>query len=145
MFKQKKQRKTSCKNMQQKQIKTTKKNKAMRTIEQQIRDFLKDLNSDLLDYIDIDKIDDNNPFDSIFEMIDEAGGFDIDIIYSNDAINYLKENDPSLKESLELATEAGFFIDDLNSVILANLLAHKKASNEFLEYREKINSFFENL
>jgi len=131
--------------MQQKQIKTTKKNKAMRTIEQQIRDFLKDLNSDLLDYIDIDKIDDNNPFDSIFEMIDEAGGFDIDIIYSNDAINYLKENDPSLKESLELATEAGFFIDDLNSVILANLLAHKKASNEFLEYREKINSFFENL
>jgi len=119
----------------------------MKTINEQIKDFLNGLNSpvEIIDYIDIDQIDENDPFNSIYEMIEDNGGFDIEIIYYDDAINYLKENDPSLLDSLELASDYGFAIKDLNSEVLASLLASQKTRDAFYELNDEINRFFENI
>ena len=48
-------------------------------------------------------------------------------IYYSDAIDYLKENDRTLTESLELAKNAWYDLENLNSCILATLL---KTENE---------------
>lgn len=111
----------------------------------EIKKFLSGLktNVDILDYIDIEKIDSKNAFDSICEMIEENGGFDKEVIYYSDAIKFLAENDPSLQESLELAEEFGYSAKDLNSVILASLLASKIEKEKFEELRHEIEAFFE--
>mgnify|MGYP001045167450 FL=1 len=47
-----------------------------------IEHFLSGLNTkvDVLCFVDVDNIDRNNPFDSIYQMIEDNGGFDIEII-----------------------------------------------------------------
>ena len=112
-----------------------------------IEDFLRELDTeiDVLNYVDIDNIDPVNPFESIFEMIEESNGFDIEIFYYSNAMNYLSENDPSLQESLEIASDYGFDVQSLNSEILASLLASKLVRDEFNELESEINDFFEEL
>ena len=112
-----------------------------------IEDFLRELDTeiDVLNYVDIDNIDPVNPFESIFEMIEESNGFDIEILYYSNAMNYLSENDPSLQESLEIASDYGFDVQSLNSEILASLLASKLVRDEFNDLESEINDFFEEL
>ena len=112
-----------------------------------IEDFLRELDTeiDVLNYVDIDNIDPVNPFESIFEMIEESNGFDIEIFYYSNAMNYLSENDPSLQESLEIASDYGFDVQSLNSEILASILASKLVREEFNELEDEINDFFEEL
>ena len=57
------------------------------------------------------------------EIIDSQA----ETIYYSDAIDYLKENDRTLTESLELAKNAWYDLENLNSCILATLL---KTENE---------------
>jgi len=111
----------------------------------EIKKFLSGLktNVDILDYIDIEKIDSKNAFESIREMIEEKNGFDVEIIYYSNAIKFLAENDPSLQDSLELAEEFGYSVKDLNSEILASLLASKIEREKFEELRHEIEAFFE--
>jgi intracellular sulfur oxidation DsrE/DsrF family protein len=112
-----------------------------------IEDFLRELNTeiDVLDYVDVNNIDPANPFESICEMIDDNGGFDIEMIYYSNAIYFLVKNDPSLTESLEIAKEYGYDVQNLNSEILASLLASKLTREEFYELESEINDFFEKL
>ena len=112
-----------------------------------IEHFLSGLNTkvDVLCFVDVDNIDRNNPFDSICEMIEENGGFDIEIIYYSRAMNYLSENDPSLQISLGIAHELGFNVDGLNSELLASLLASELVREEFYQLEDEINDFFEKL
>ena len=112
-----------------------------------IENFLSELSTeiDVLNYVDIDNIDMSNPFDSICEMIEDNNGFDIEIIYYSNAIDFLAENDASLHESLEIASEYGYEVQNLNSEILASLLASKLAREEFQELESEINDFFEEL
>jgi intracellular sulfur oxidation DsrE/DsrF family protein len=112
-----------------------------------IEDFLSELSTevDVLNYVDIDNIDMSNPFDSICEMIEDNNGFDIDIIYYSNAIAFLAENDPSLHESLEIASDYGYEVQNLSSEILASLLASKLAREEFYKLESEINEFFEEL
>ena len=107
--------------------------------------FLNGLNTkiDVLCFVDVNNIDRNNPFDSICEMIEDNGGFDIEIIYYSNAIAYLAKHDPSLQESLEIASELGYEVQNLNSEILASLLASKLVREEFYELEDEINYFFE--
>lgn len=116
-------------------------------METKIENFLSELSTDIdvLNFIDIDCININDPFGSIYQMIDDNGGFNIDIIYYSRAIEYLSENDPSLMESVELASEYGFSLSDINSELLASLLASQKAREEFTELEDEINDFFANL
>lgn len=107
-------------------------------------DFLKSLRTeiDVLYMVDIDNIDLNNAYQSIYEMIESNSGFQIDIIYYNKAIAYLQENDPSLKESLIIANEMGFDVKNLNSEILASLLASENAREDFGDLKSEIDDFF---
>ena len=111
----------------------------------EIKTFLETIEIDnlyLFDCINIDDIDQSDPFNSLFEMIEENGGFNVDIIYYSNAIQYLKDHDASLNESIEIAIEYGYTIDKLNSELLASLLASKNVMDEFIEYRNEIETFF---
>ena len=112
-----------------------------------IETFLSELSTeiDVLNYVDIENIDLLNPFYSISEMIEDNNGFNIEIIYYSNAIDFLAKNDPSLHESLEIASEYGYEVDNLNSEILASLLASKLVRDEFNELESEINDFFEEL
>lgn len=127
-----------------KQITNKLKNKVMRT---KIENFLSELNTeiDVLNFVDIDNIDYNNAFDSIREMIEDNNGFDIEIIYYSKAMDYLRENDPSLQESLEIAYDNGYELKNINSELLASLLASENVQSEFYDLESEINDFFENL
>lgn len=112
-----------------------------------IENFLSELDTEIavLDYVDIDSIDYDNAFESIYYMIEDNDGFEIEILYHSRAMAYLSENDPSLRESLEIASEYGLDVQDLNSELLATLLASKRAREEFYALEPEITAFFEEL
>ena len=60
----------------------------------------------------------------VFETEDEAIEYchQEEIIYYYRATEYLLENDSSLRDSLDLASEMGFTLENLNSEVLATLL-----------------------
>ena len=120
----------------------------MKTKNERIEDFLKGLeieNLYVMDYVNIDDIDFSEAYQSIYEMIDNNGGFDVEIIYYSNAIDYLSKNDPSLRESFELAHEFGFELSKLNSEVLASLLASEKCRNDFSALETDIEDFFNEL
>ena len=114
---------------------------------QKIETFLRSLKTEveIMDYVKVEDIDYLDAYNSIYDMIDENGGFDIEIIYYSRAIEYLKENDNSLRESLEIAQKYGYELKNLNSEILASLLASQNARDEFYELEKEINDFFNEL
>ena len=116
-------------------------------MKKKIENFLANLKTeiDLLSLVDIDNIDMSNPFDSICEMIEDNNGFDIDVIYYSNAIDYLRKYDPSLRKSLAIAYDMGFTVDNLNSEVLANLLKTENVRNDFYSLKDDINNFFEAL
>ena len=69
----------------------------------------------------------------IYEELQDNGFFDVEIIYYCLAIEYLKENDPSLWESLEIAKEYGYTLENINSELLASLHASNQRINKFWE------------
>lgn len=101
-----------------------------------------EINDNLVNYVDIENIDFSNPYQSIYEMVDENDGFNIEVIYYSTAIQYLMENDNSLRESLELADAMGYSAGDLNSEILASILKSENARNDFRDLETEINDFF---
>ena len=120
----------------------------MKTKNERIEDFLKSLNIDnlyVMDYVNIDDIDLSDAYQSIYDMIDDNGGFNVDIIYYSNAIDYLLNNDPSLHESLQLAADFGFELSKLNSEVLASLLASENCRNDFSALKTDIEEFFNEL
>jgi len=112
-----------------------------------IKKFLSNLQTevDILGYINIEDIDHSDAFNYIYDMIEDNGGFNIDVIYYSDAIEYLKQHDQSLSDSLEIAIEYGYTIENINSELLASLLKSQNVINEFYDLRDEINTFFEEL
>src|SRR6056300_1654828 len=85
---------------------------------------------------ELEELDQDNPTDcyqALSELLDEGGFFDIEIIYYARAMEYLSENDPSLKDSLEIASEMGYTPDNLSSEVLASLLASRLERDRFYE------------
>lgn len=118
------------------------------TTTQRIVDFFNSLNTDVVitDYVrEYDDIDFDDAYNSIYEIVQDNGGFNVEIIYYSNAIEYLKENDPSLKDSLEIAIEMGFELSGLSSEVLASLLASRNAVEEFGELQDEIDTFFSEL
>ena len=114
---------------------------------EKIESFLRSLKTEveIMDYINIEDIDYSDAFNSICDMVSDNNGFDIEIIYYSNAINYLKENDPSLRESMEIAQEYGYEPKNINSELLASLLASQNAREEFYTLQDDINDFFAEL
>ena len=69
----------------------------------------------------------------LFSDLQDNGYFNEEVIYYSSAIRYLKDNDPSLCESLEIATEYGYTTNNLNSELLASLHASQKKEEKFYE------------
>jgi len=63
-----------------------------------------------------------------------------EIIYYSVAMDFLKDYDNSLRESLEIADEYGYYHTDLNSEILATLLLQKYLHNEASDLIEEIET-----
>lgn len=120
----------------------------MKTNNELIREFFNGLqitNLCVLDYINLDEINENTTFDSLTEEIRENGGFDVEVIYYTTAVEFLSENDPSLRDSLELAADMGYSAGGLDSEILASLLASDMVQNEWLDRVGEINDFLSSL
>jgi intracellular sulfur oxidation DsrE/DsrF family protein len=115
------------------------------TIKNKIEDFLKNLDTEVevLYHVDVDNIDLEDSFQSICSMIEDNQGFDSEIIYYSRAIEYLQENDPSLRNSLEIASEYGYEVSNLNSEILASLLASQNIREDFYKLEDEITEFFD--
>lgn len=63
--------------------------------------------------------------EAVIRMIQEE-----EIIYYNNAIEFLKKEDPSLRESLGIAQEYGYSIENINSELLATLLNQSRMMDE---------------
>ena len=112
-----------------------------------IENFLSGLNTeiDILNLINLEDINFSDPYNSIYEMIDENDGFYQEVIYYASAMEYLMENDNSLRESLEIAHELGYTADKINSELLASLLKSQNERENFAELESEINDFFSGL
>ena len=116
---------------------------------QKIVNFLTEIENDtkieILNNIELNGIDLENPFDSIYTAIDDNNGFDIEIIYYSNAIEYLTRHDNSLMESIEIAIDYGYELKNINSELLASLLASQNSREQFNNYQNEINEFFNTL
>jgi uncharacterized protein (DUF1786 family) len=111
-------------------------------IEKFFREEIKMNHIDIMYYVDAESV---NSLNDVYESIDEKNGFDVEIIYYRDAMEYLMERDTSLRESLEIAHEYGYTPDNINSELLASLLASKECREEFMSYEDEITEFFNSL
>jgi len=102
-----------------------------------------DLGFDIMYHLTEDDLDEMETFDELMDLLRDDGAFNIEIIYYNKAIKYLEENDPSLTESLNIANDCGYKTRDLNSEMLASLLASQQAEEEFYDYEDEINNLLD--
>jgi intracellular sulfur oxidation DsrE/DsrF family protein len=84
-------------------------------------------------------------FQDIYDLLNDANAFQVEIIYYSNAMKFLSENDSSLRESLEIAHEFGYEAKNLNSELLASLLASKMLQDEFSKLEYEIESFIDEL
>lgn len=109
--------------------------------------------NNLLETVQIDNLDlqyfiENSgatTFEELEEYIRDNNGFDVEIIYYYKAMEFLKEHDQSLGESIEIAVELGYELSSINSEVLASLLASKYCEQEFYDYQSEIEEYYSNL
>ena len=80
--------------------------------------------------------------DDLYEELESNEAFNIDIIYYSRAMTYLSENDFSLSESIEIAVQHGYSLENINSELLASLHASQKARDNFWRCKDDINEIF---
>lgn len=107
------------------------KNELMRDTLQQLT--IKYLGEDATDFYNNENIG-NKDSNEIFGDLSDAGFFHVEIISYHTAMEYLKEHDTSLSDSLELATEYGYTLENINSELLASLHASEKRREDFFKF-----------
>ena len=60
-------------------------------------------------------------------------------------MDFLKVNDSSLQYSMELASNMGYEVKNLNVCILASLVKEEDIKDSFYRHTEEIQEFFEEL
>jgi len=95
-------------------------------------------NLNIVDFIEHDFEYIRNADDLYFEL-ESNDAFNIDIIYYNRAMKYLSENDSSLSESIQIAVDMGYSLENINSETLASLHASQKARNDFWLIKDDID------
>ena len=108
--------------------------------EEFFEELSKQLDFSIDEYVEVEDIED---YDDLYEQLEDQGAFQQEVIYYYNAIEYLKLNDASLQESMEIADEYGYAPRDINSELLASLLKSQKCREEFSELRGEIESFLE--
>jgi hypothetical protein len=105
----------------------------MKTLER-----LNEINTELdLNYI----YQDGMSFDEFIEAIQNYIS-EQEIIYYSKAMEFLRDNDNSLKDSLEIAIEYGYTIENVNSELLATLLHQKLLNEDLSEVMDEIQDIF---
>lgn len=116
----------------------------MKTRLEKMQEFYTSLNLghiDLLYYAD----EGHESFDDLRDALEHNGAMDVYITYYSEAIKFLAENDPSLRNSIGIAEEFGYDTSSLNSELLASLLASEQARQEFYDVENKLEEFFDEL
>lgn len=108
----------------------------------------KELINRIYDDIEIDltyELENNKPssIDDFMELMQERVN-EIEIIYYSKAMDYLHENDNSLTFSLGIASDMGYDIKNINSELLATLLAQQNASERIYDYKDEVEELFYN-
>jgi len=96
----------------------------------------------LNDYIDFEEVlryNECNRLDELNEAIQDRIN-EIEIIYYASAMDFLRENDTSLRESLEIAQDFGFEPKNLSSEILATLLLQNMLNEELSEFINELET-----
>ena len=75
--------------------------------------------------------------ENVMQYIQES-----EIIYYSKAMAYLSDNDNSLYQSLEIASEMGITTQNLNSELLATLLYQQNLTNQWYEISEQVEEIF---
>ena len=123
--------------------------KTREQLNEQIETFLNKLDFPfcLGNHIIIEEIELESPFYSILNQLEDNNVFEYEaeIIYYHSALDYLRENDPSLKHSLDIAFEFGYLASDLSSEILATLLKAEKYRQQFYQLEDEIKQFFSDI
>jgi flagellar basal body P-ring protein FlgI len=83
--------------------------------------------------------------DEIEEILNDNNAFDQEVIYYSRAIDLLKEHDNSLRRSLEIASDLGYETKNLNSEILASLLATELCREEWADFRSELEDYIDSL
>ena len=92
---------------------------------------------------DIQEIEDENDLENYLNKINED--MDItsaEVIYYANAIKYLAENDQSLNESIDIAIQYGYDLNNINSELLASLLKSQNNLNDYYLFIENCVSEF---
>ena len=93
--------------------------------------------------ISVKDIEDITSFDDLTEYLQDNSFFDVEIIYNSAAMEYLTEHDNSLRDSIGLASDMGYKTEDLNSELLASLLASENLKEEYYELEDEITELFD--
>ena len=93
--------------------------------------------SDYTDLNDVINYNDINTLEEFEECLSERIR-EIEIIYYFNAINILKEEDQSLMESIEIASDYGYELKNLNSEILASLLIQTRCFEELSDFINEV-------
>ena len=108
--------------------------KRSKALEELLRDS--ELGDYYNDYLEFESADD------LIEALQERI-YEQEIIYYSNAMKYLSENDTSLLDSLEIASEMGYEVSKLSSEILATLLYQKNLQEELSKLQSDIEDIFE--
>ena len=108
---------------------------------QEIKKILRDNCEIEIDLEDLDGINDTD--DLYSEHVERAINEQTDVIYYSHAIEFLSKNDPSLRESLEIASEHGYKPEDLDSEKLASLLNYKLTLDTFWTFSDDLDALIE--
>ena len=114
------------------------------------------LDIETIPYEYYDDLEDAKCFESYFEELEESA-HQVECFYYSNAMKYLTEHDTSLNESLEIASEMGYEVENLNSELLATLLMQRKELealyeskddledlyDEFIEYKKQVQKEYE--
>lgn len=96
-------------------------------------------------YLSPTDIDETTTASEIGYKLEDGGAFNVEIIYYSRAMEYLSENDSSLTESLTLAADMGYSPTDINSELLATLLASENTRKDWYEAENKVQDFLDGL
>lgn len=121
---------------------------------EKIKEIIKDneKNYDFNDYIlnyckddELENIKDGQDLENYLESLNDNRQItDVEVIYYAVAMEYLINNDNSLRESIDIAIEYGYQLKNINSELLATLLKSQNNLNDYQKFVENCVKDFEN-
>lgn len=106
------------------------------TINEKLKEVFKDTSFESYSYEDF------TSYDELMENLQDQISCD-EIIYYSNAIEYLSENDASLNESINIAIDLGYTLENINSEILATILSQQNLKEELNNLENEIKECFE--